>query len=91
MKVLKKLTQVFSPITWIGAALGGTGRSAAKRAANASESYIAQSQADRAKLEASTAKERKRAQKLSIRGMRSKRAASYFSQPIGGEGSSTIG
>lgn len=92
MKLLKKLGQVLNPINWIGAALGGTGKSAAKRAANAAEAYSLLAIADREKAEANTAKERKRAQKLSIRGMRSKRAASYFSQPIGGgEGSSTIG
>ncbi len=71
-----------------------TGRHEAKRAVNAANTYAAEAEAKTAALEEKTKKERRRAQKLSLRGMRSKRAASHFSTNDGSfqsYGSPTIG
>ena len=61
----------------------------------AAEKATTEAEANRVKLEAKTAKERARAQKLAIRGIRSKRAASHFSKKLGeahtSYGSPTIG
>lgn len=53
-----------------------TGRSAAKRASKAAEQYALQAAAEREKLEKKTEREKARAQKLALRGLRSRRAAS---------------
>jgi len=82
----------------IGKAVGklfpGTGRHAARRAQTASKEYAAQAQAQTTALEQKSKKERLRAQKLALRGIRSKRAASRFSSPsqeYTSYGSPTIG
>lgn len=81
MGLLKKLGKAIFP---------GTGRHAAKRAEKAANQYAAEAQRDRELNERKTARERRRAQKLSVRGLRSKRTASFF-QPSSTEGSATIG
>jgi hypothetical protein len=86
--VLKKLGKK------IGRLLPGTGRHAAKRAEKAAKEYAATAQAQTRQIEERTEKERKRAQKLAIRGIRSKRAASHFGSPTQeytSYGSPTIG
>lgn len=65
MSLLRNIGRAFS-----------TGRSAAKRAAKAAEQYAMQAAEDRKRLEAKTEKEKARAQKLALRGLRSRRAAS---------------
>lgn len=55
-----------------------TGRHEAKRAEKAANAYKMEAEAKAAKLEEKTKKERARAQKLSLRGLRSRRAASHF-------------
>lgn len=84
MGFLKKLGKAIFP---------GTGRSAAKRAAKQGEAYAAEAAKQRADNDRRAKKERLRAQKLAIRGLRSRRSASYFgtNQSATGEGSSTIG
>jgi hypothetical protein len=72
------------------AVLPGTGRHAAQRAENAANEYAAEATKTRQDNERRTLRERKRAQKLAIRGLRSKRSASYFSASQS-EGSPTIG
>lgn len=77
----------------LGKILPGTGRHAAKRAQNSANEFAAQSQQERLALQKKTDRERLRAQKLAIRGMRSRRAASHFN-PEGERttyGSPTIG
>ena len=75
----------------IGRALfPGTGRHAAKRAEAAANQYAAEAQRQRAENERKIKKDRDRAQKLAIRGLRSRRSASYFSSSPS-EGSATIG
>lgn len=78
----------------IGKLFPGTGRHAARRAEAAAKEYTATAKAQTAALEEKTKRERRRAQKLALRGIRSKRAASHFSMP-GQEspsyGSPTIG
>lgn len=82
MGILKKL----------GKLLPGTGKHAAKRAAKAADQYTAQAEAERKVLEDKARREKARAQKLAIRGMRSKRAASRLSSPEDNRnGSMTIG
>lgn len=84
MGLLKKIGKIFP----------GTGRHAAKRAAKQANAYAAEANAKTAALEEKTKKEKKRAQKLALRGIRSKRAASHFSSPdnkFTSYGSTTIG
>jgi hypothetical protein len=69
----------------------GTGRHAAKRAEKAANEYAAEAQKQRADNERRQKKERRRAQKLAIRGLRSRRSASYFQTSAPSEGSPTIG
>ena len=77
----------------IGKLFPGTGKSAAKRAEKAANAYAEEARQRTAQLEEREKKERRRAQKLAIRGLRTKRAASHFNQS--GEnnsyGSPTIG
>lgn len=62
----------------IGKLFPGTGRHAARRAADAANAYALEAQAKTVELEEKAKKERRKAQKLALRGMRSKRAASHF-------------
>lgn len=92
MGAVKKFTK--SAIRKVGNIFPGTGRHAAKRAETAANEFVAAAEQDRAKLEEKTKKERLRAQKLAIKGLRSRRAASYFKSPTGESttyGSPTIG
>ena len=76
------------------AVLPGTGRHAAKRAEKEASNYAREAETKRLALEEKTKKERRRAQKLAIRGLRSRRAASHFSRGEGAPttyGSPTIG
>ncbi|CAB4240876.1 hypothetical protein UFOVP23_31 [uncultured Caudovirales phage] len=77
----------------LGEKLLGSGKSAAKRAENDANKFAAEATAERTKLEAKTKKEKLRAQKLAVRGLRSKRSASYFkpSDDMPTNGSATIG
>jgi hypothetical protein len=76
----------------IGKLFPGTGRHAAKRAEKAANEYAEEARQRTAMLEEREKKERRRAQKLSIRGLRSKRAASHFqSNENTSYGSPTIG
>lgn len=79
----------------IGKLFPGTGRHAANRAANQANAYAAEAEAERKRLEEKTKKERRKAQKLALRGIRSKRAASHFNkadnQGYTSYGSPTIG
>lgn len=68
-KGLKKLGKAIFP---------GTGKHAAQRAANAAEEEVKIAKADRAILEEKTKKEKEKAARLRVRGLRSKRSASYF-------------
>lgn len=91
---LKKTIKKIAAVALAPIALVKTGRHAAKKAANEANTFAAESAKERAALDAKTKKERLKAQKLAIRGLRSKRAASYFSAPEGGAttyGSTTIG
>lgn len=65
----------------VGRLFPGTGKHAAKRAEKQVNEFVAQATADRTKLEEKTKKERLRAQKLAVKGLRSKRAGSYFKSP----------
>ena len=56
-----------------------TGRHARRRARTAANAEAAQSQVEREDYDRKKKSERKRAQQLKIRGLRSKRSASYFS------------
>lgn len=58
----------------------GTGRHAAKRAEKAAANYAAEAAAHTAQLKEKEKRERNRAQKLAIRGLRSRRAASHFAK-----------
>ena len=92
MGALKKFIK--STVKKASRILPGTGRHAAKRAEESSNEYANQARQDRERLEQKTKKERARAQKLVIKGIRSRRAASYFSNPNGKTttyGSTTIG
>lgn len=80
MSLLKNIGKLFK-----------TGRSAAKRAENAANQFAAQAQANIADTQRKTKRERDRAQKLAIRGLRSKRSASYFGGGFPQQGSDTIG
>lgn len=73
--------------------LGRTARKQARKVEARANILAAETDIQRKELEARTKKERDRAQKLIIRGLRSRRAASYFtpSMGVGGEGSATIG
>ena len=78
----------------VGRLFPGTGRHAAQRAEKQVNEFVQQATADRTRLEEKTKRERLRAQKLSIKGLRSKRAASHFKSPTGETttyGSPTIG
>ena len=90
------LSKIFKPIGKIvGGFLGGGGGGAKESDAAAEESrrFAAEARAQRAENERKTAKEKKRASKLAVRGLRSKRSASYFqNQPADqAQGSATIG
>jgi hypothetical protein len=80
-KVIKKIGKAIFP---------GTGRHAANRAEKAANEYAAESTKTRLDNERKTLRERKRAQKLAVRGFRSKRSASYFNASQS-DGSPTIG
>lgn len=83
MGFLKKLGKAIFP---------GTGRHAAKRAQKAANEYAAEAEKQRMDNQRRTDRERKRAQKLAIRGLRSRRSASFFNnQSSPAEGSQTIG
>lgn len=69
----------------------GTGRHAAKRAEKAATEYAAEAQKQRLANENREKRERRRAQKLAIRGLRSRRSASFFQSASPSEGSPTIG
>jgi hypothetical protein len=81
MGLLKKIGKAIFP---------GTGRHAAQRAEKAANEYRAEAEKQRLDNERKTKRERRRAQKLSIRGLRSRRSASFF-QSTSAEGSPTIG
>lgn len=88
MGILKKIGKK------VGKLFPGTGKHAAKRAVAQANEFIAQTQADMTKLQEKTKKERLRAQKLAIKGLRSKRAGNFFKSPTGETttyGSPTIG
>lgn len=88
MGVLKKLVKK------VGKLFPGTGRHAAKRAEAQANMFAEEAGRARTELEDKTKKERARAQKLAIKGLRSKRSASYFKSPNGESttyGSPTIG
>lgn len=82
-----------NPLKKIGKAIGkifpGTGASAAKRAEKQATAYAAEATANRLKLEEKTKREKLKAQKLAIRGLRSRRAASRYA--VDSQGSTTIG
>lgn len=87
-KIIKKVGKAIDKV------LPGTGRSAAKRAANEANAYAEEARADRARLEEKTKKERLRAQKLAIKGLRSRRSVARFNSTSGESpsyGSTTIG
>lgn len=70
----------------------GTGRHAAQRAERQANEFVRQAQAENANLARKSERERERAQRLAIRGLRSRRAASYFNAPGSPSyGSPTIG
>lgn len=69
MGLLKKIGKLFP----------GTGRHAARRAANEARNYVTEAQTKTAAFEQKAVKEKRRSQKLALRGIRSKRAASRFS------------
>lgn len=78
----------------IGRLFPGTGRHAARRAERAAKEYTAKAETDTAALAEKTKREKRRAQKLALRGIRSKRAASHFASPnqeFTSYGSPTIG
>lgn len=89
MGILKKIGKA------IGGIFPGTGRHAAKRAASEANQYAQEASSARKALEERTKKERLKAQKLAIRGIRSRRAASRIRGTVAGEspsyGSMTIG
>lgn len=70
-RLLKKVGNIFP----------GTGRHAARRAERQANEFTRQAQAENVALARKTERERARAQRLAIRGLRSRRAASYFSAP----------
>ena len=73
---------------------GRSARKEAKAAAGQAEQYANEAEAERVKLATKTKKEKLRAQKLAVKGLRSKRAASYFKPAAGTTGtygSPTIG
>ena len=77
-----------------GAVTGRSGRKQAKQAANEARVAAAQASVARVTLEEKTKREKARAHKLAIKGLRSRRAASYFKPPegtTGTHGSPTIG
>lgn len=87
-KIGKAIKKGFNAIT------GGSGRKQAKQAANEARVAAVQASAARATLEEKTKREKARAHKLAIKGLRSRRAASYFKPPegtTGTHGSPTIG
>jgi len=72
--------------------LGRTAKKQAKKIEMKANAFAAESEVQRKELETRYKKERDKAQKLTIRGLRSRRAASYFSPAASpGEGSATIG
>jgi len=72
--------------------LGRTAKKQAKKVERNALIMAAETDVQRKELEARTKKERDKAQKLVLRGLRSRRAASYFSPASApGEGSATIG
>jgi hypothetical protein len=81
-KALRKLGKTVFP---------GTGRHAAKRAEKQANQYAAEAEKQRLDNQRKTERDRKRAQKLAIRGLRSRRSASYFQSSAPAEGSQTIG
>lgn len=86
MGILKKIGKIFP----------GTGRHAARRAERAANAYAEDAAKKTKDLEEKTKKEKRRAQKLALRGIRSKRAASHFANPDNkftsyGSTSTTIG
>lgn len=101
MGFLKKIAKKAFKYSPIGLAvkavekiLPSSGKSAAKRAIGEANALAAEATSARVSLEEKTKKERAKAQKLAIKGLRSKRAANYFKNE-GGEsttyGSTTIG
>jgi len=88
MGLFKTLGKVVSPA--VGFGLLSTGKSAAKRTERAANDYAAEAMKARKAVEDRTAKERRRASKLAIRGLRSKRSAGFFAQTEP-TGSPTIG
>lgn len=94
LKKIGKLAKKAYKTTGIGAILPGTGKGAANRAAKAANAYAAEAQAQTKALNEKTKKEQAKAQKLAIRGLRSRRAGSHFnsdSNESGRYGSPTIG
>lgn len=93
-KLFKKATRFGVP-GLIKKVFPGTGRHAAKRAEKATESAIAESQAERLLIDEKTRKEKEKAHRLRVRGIRSKRSAGYAGQSSSGEspsyGRPTIG
>lgn len=84
MGLLKKIGNLFP----------GTGRHAARRAERASNQAAAEAKAEAEALKQKTKKEKEKAQRLAIRGLRSRRAASRFTAAAEGNpsyGSPTIG
>lgn len=63
-----------------------TGRHAAKRARKEAENLAQESKAERESMQAKTEMEKRKAQKIRIRGLRSRRSSSFFA-----EGRETIG
>lgn len=88
MGILSKITRS------IGKLFPGTGRHAAKRAATEANKFAQEAIVERSKLEDKTRRERLKAQKLAIRGLRSKRAAANYGAALGSSdsyGGTTIG
>lgn len=63
-----------------------TGRHAARRARKESENLVNEAKTERESIQAKTELEKRKAQKIRIRGLRSRRSSSFFA-----EGSDTIG
>jgi len=82
MGILKKLGSVIGKIT---------GTSAAKQTSRQANEFANIAAAQKFENERKEKRERARANKLSIRGLRSKRAAAYLGAQTSDVGSSTIG
>ena len=87
-------TGVGGALKVVSKAVGGSGKRDATEATAQAEQFANESEAERVKLAAKTKREKLRAQKLAVKGLRSKRAASYFKPEkgtTGTYGSPTIG